>query len=347
MKARIHQREVKPEEYDGFVLGGDVGGTHTNIGVAGARDGKATLIYSAHFDSRKLSSLVPAITQALEYGRNKYGIEVDRGVVGVAGAVTDCSRIKPTNLPWVVDAGKIKNEFGLEDFRIANDFQIIGWGIDSLKEGDLFCAKSGETGVSETRAVIGAGTGLGKAILSFDGKRYVPIPSEGGHADFPVHDQFDLDLADYVRGGRKAPASYEDLLSGRGIESIYEFLRERRGGTEKTIDVEGAEDRAAAISKYKKTDPLCCETFRIYGKCYGMCAKNFVLESLAIGGLYIAGGIAAKNKDIFVSTEFQAEFLNAEKQRDLLERTPIRVIANYDVSLYGACNAAIDLSRVC
>jgi glucokinase len=114
MKARIHQREVKPEEYDGFVLGGDVGGTHTNIGVAGARDGKATLIYSAHFDSRKLSSLVPAVTQALEYGRNKYGIEVDRGVVGVAGAVTDCSRIKPTNLPWVVDAGKIKNEFGLE-----------------------------------------------------------------------------------------------------------------------------------------------------------------------------------------------------------------------------------------
>jgi glucokinase len=341
MKTRIHQREIKTEEYDGFVLGGDVGGTHTNIAIAGAKGGEATLLYSAHFESQKLTSLVPAISQTLEYGQERYGIEVDRGCVGVAGAVTDCSRAKLTNLSWEVDADEIKKETGLEEFRIMNDFQIIGYGIDSLKDGDLFSAKAGEPGFGETRAVIGAGTGLGKAILLFDGKRRVPIPSEGGHADFPAIDQFDLDLADRVRSGRKTPASYEDLLSGRGIERIYDFLRERRGLTDLTAEVEGAEERAALISKHRETDPLCRGTFRIYAKYYGRCAKNFVLETLATGGLYIAGGIAAKNRAVFVSPEFRAEFLNAEKQRAILERTPVYVIVNYDVSIIGACNAAV------
>ncbi len=347
VKTRIHRLKIDKDEYDGFVLGGDVGGTHTNIAVAGAKDGKAALIYSAHFESQKLTSLIPALRETLEYGQEMYGIGVDRGCAGVAGAVTTLSRAKPTNLSWMVDAEEIKRKFGLEEFWITNDFQIIGWGIDSLKEGDLFCAKAGEPGSGETRAVIGAGTGLGKAILLFDGRRYVPIPSEGGHADFPVHDQFDLELAEYVRGKRTTPSSYEDLLSGRGIENIYDFLREKRGGTEKTGEIEGAEDKAAIISRHRKTDPLCRETFRIYAKYYGRCAKNFVLETLATGGLYIAGGIAAKNREIFVSPEFQAEFLNAEKQRHLLERTPVYVIANYDVSIIGACNAAVASFDAC
>jgi len=341
MNTRIHKLKIDKDEYDGFVLGGDVGGTHTNIAIAGAKGGIATLLYSAHFESQKLPSLIPAIREALDYGREEYGIEMDRGCVGVAGAVTDYIRAKPTNLPWMVDAEEIKGEFGLKYFRITNDFQIIGWGIDSLGEADFFRAKEGEPGEDETRAVIGAGTGLGKAILVFDSKRYVPIPSEGGHADFPVHDSFDLELAEYIRAGRMTPASYEDLLSGRGIERIYEFLKEKRGGTDLTVEIEGAEDGAALISKYRKTDPLCRETFGIYAKYYGRCAKNFVLETLATGGLYIAGGIATKNREIFVTPEFQAEFLNAAKQRPILERTPVRVIANYDVSIIGACNAAV------
>lgn len=92
MKTRIHQREVKTEEY--AVLGGDVGGTHTNIAIAGAKDGVATLLYSAHFESQKLRSLMPAMREALEYGRERYDIEVDRGCVGVAGAVTDLFEAK-------------------------------------------------------------------------------------------------------------------------------------------------------------------------------------------------------------------------------------------------------------
>lgn len=350
LKTRIHRPEFDVRQFEGFVLGGDVGGTNTNIAVAGVREGKAVLLYSAHFESRSLSSLLPAIREALDYGRDMYAIDVCRGVVGVAGPVTDPRRAKPTNLPWTVDAGEIKRELGFEEFRIENDFMILGRGIESLKEADLFSAKGGDPAFGDARAVIGAGTGLGKAILVYDGERYRPIPSEGGHADFPIQDQFDLDLSDFIRGGRDTPASYEDLLSGRGIGGIYDFLREKRGGTEKTGrtektgEIEDAVDRAAAISKRRTTDPLCRETFAVYARCFGRCAKNFVLEALATGGLYIAGGIAAKNREVFVMPEFSNEFLNAEKQRQILERTPVYVITNYDVSLYGACNAAADPS---
>ena len=345
MKTRIHQPDFEVGQFEGFVLGGDVGGTNTNIGVAGVRDGMASLLYSAHFESRRLFSLVPAIREALDYGMDRYGIEVDRGVVGVAGPVSDPRRAKPTNLPWLVDAGEIRRKFGFEDFRIENDFMILGRGIDSLKPADLFCVKAGDPAFGDGRAVIGAGTGLGKAILVYDGKRYNPIPSEGGHADFPAQDKFDLDLADFIRGGRKTPASYEDLLSGLGIERIYDFLRDKRGGrTDLTAEIEKAEDKAAAISKRRTTDPVCRETFAVYARCFGRCAKNFVLEALATGGLYIAGGIAAKNIEIFASPEFSNEFLKAEKQRQILEKTPVYVITNYDVSIIGACNAAVEQS---
>ena len=341
MGIRIHKENIGKEDYELFVLGGDVGGTHTNIAVAGVKNDDITLLYSAHFESQKLDSLAPAVRQTLEYGRDKYGIKVERGCVGVAGAVTNCKSAKLTNIPWNVDAKKIKKDAELMEFHIINDFQIIGYGIDSLQEDDVYEAKKGASGLRETRAVIGAGTGLGKAVLVYDGKRYIPASSEGGHGDFPVHDEFDFELVEHIQGERKTPVSYEDVLSGRGIKRIYGFLNVKYGKTEYCKEIEDAKDKAALISKYRYKDKLCSETFRIYAKYYGRCAKNYVLDTLATGGLYIAGGIASKNRDIFVSPEFQEEFLNAEKQRHVLEKTPVYVITNYDVSLYGACNAAL------
>jgi len=341
MDIRTHKEYIGKEDYEIFVLGGDVGGTHTNIAVAGVKNDDINLLYSAHFESQKLDSLAPAVQQTLEYGRDKYGINAKRGCVGVAGAVTNCKSAKLTNVPWDVDAEKIKKDAELTEFYIINDFQIIGYGIDSLQKDDVYEAKKGDSRLGETRAVIGAGTGLGKVVLVYDGKRYIPVSSEGGHGDFPVHDEFDFELVEHIQGEKKTPVSYEDVLSGRGIVRIYGFLKEKYGKTEYDKEIEDAKDKAVLISKYRHEDKLCSETFRIYAKYYGRCAKNYVLDTLATGGLYIAGGIASKNRDIFVLPEFQEEFLKAEKQRHVLEKTPVYVITNYDVSLYGACNAAL------
>ncbi|NYT01746.1 MAG: hypothetical protein GKC10_03175 [Methanosarcinales archaeon] len=346
MKVRIHRQKFDKRDFCRFVLGADIGGTHTNLAVAGAKDGEAALIFSTHFLSQELDSIIPALRATLDLARERYGIEVEQGCAGIAGPVVEAGRARPTNVAWEVDGEEATRETGMEELILLNDFQIIGYGIQSIQDEDLFPARGGQPEPGQTRAVLGAGTGLGKAVLVFDGQSYRPLSSEGGHGDFPIHDRFDLELAEYVRGGRETPASYEDLLSGRGIVRIYQFLKEKRGATEYSSRIEEAGDRAAAISGHRECDPLSRETFRIYARYYGRCAKNFVLDAMCTGGLYIAGGIASRNREIFKSPEFQGEFLKAERQRHILERVPVNVIVNYDVSLHGACNAAVLLGKV-
>ena len=174
---------------------------------------------------------------------------------------------------------------------------------------------------------------------------YIPIPSEGGHSDLPIKNDFEFQLVDFVKKLRNIslPLSYEEVLSGRGIESIYLFLRslEKYCDTEYSKEIDESSDKTPLISKYRKMDETCKETFRIFTRFYARCAKNFVLDTLSRGGLYIAGGIASKNRDIFSSEEFVNEFESGHNRSDLLKKIPINVIVNYDVSLYGACYAAM------
>ena len=187
---------------------------------------------------------------------------------------------------------------------------------------------------------------MGKSILIYnkENKIYYPIPSEGGHADFPIYNNFEFELIDYLKNLRSIsnPLTYEEVLSGRGLEGIYSFIIQEQDYKQNVIvrEIEKSNNKANLISKYKETDKNCEKAFKIFTKFYGRCAKNFLLDTMALGGLYIAGGIASKNSDIFNYSEFLKEFDNAFRRSDLLKNVPIKVITNYDVSLYGSCFAA-------
>ncbi len=132
-------------------------------------------------------------------------------------------------------------------------------------------------------------------------------------------------------------------MSGRGIEGIYTFIKsmEQFKPSKITKEIDAASEKAPLISQYKKSDETCAETFRLFTKFYARCAKNYVLDTMATGGLYIAGGIASKNKEIFTSKEFLVEFRDAYRRSNILNNVPIHLIVNYDVSLYGTCLAAL------
>jgi len=140
----------------------------------------------------------------------------------------------------------------------------------------------------------------------------------------------------------KRSVSYEDVLAGRGIENIFMFLRQIKGfkETRYTKEVLKAKERIPLIAKYKVKDETCRETFRLYTKYYARCAKNFVLDMMAKGGLYIAGGVASKNPGIFESRRFMGEFESSNEQSEILKATPIYVVVNYNVGLLGAILAA-------
>lgn len=342
------------KDFISYVLGIDIGGTNTNLGVAGIRNKRPTLLFSLNFKSQELPSLVPAIKDALNYAKDKYNVEIKNACIGAAGVVSPNKEYAElTHVKWNVNTKEILNGTTLNSAFIINDFQAIGYGINLLdynNKDDIFLVKAGKTNINlskETKAIIGAGTGLGKSILIYDERvdAYIPIPSEGGHGDFPAQDDFEIQLLNFIKKLRSIsqPVTYEELLSGRGIESIYLILKEitETKETKYTKEIENATDKAALISKYRTEDKICGETFRLFARYYGRCAKNFVLDTMSTGGLFIAGGIAAKNKDIFTTKEFLSEFENAHQRKDVLKQTPIYVITNYDVSIYGACFAAM------
>ena len=289
----------------------------------------------------------------MDYSINKYDITVEDSCIGAAGVVSSSQDyVKLTNVAWDVSANELVQKTPLKSAVIINDFQTIGYGINLLDHknpNDLFVVRPEQEKNQKmaTKSILGAGTGLGKCILTYDEhfNAYVPIASEGGHGDFPARDNFELELIDFIKKFRNIsqPITYEELLSGRGIESIYMFLKQSGKFIESrhSNEIENSNDRAAKISNYRKDDELCAETFKLFTKFYGRCAKNFVLDSLSVGGLYVAGGIAAKNKDIFTTNEFLSEFEDAYRRSEVLRETPIYVINNYDVSLYGACFAAM------
>ena len=348
---RFFNEKMLNENFSYFVLGVDVGGTNTDLAVAGIKNSRPILLFSTHHKSSELSSLTPVINDILTYAKTNFEIDVDMTCIGAAGVVTSSNDYcKLTNAKWEISAEVLKRETALKSVFIMNDFQLVGFGLNLLdkdNKNDIFSIKAGNDNPFSTKVILGAGTGLGKSILIYNENfnAFIPIPSEGGNIDFPVHNDFEFELSKFVKKLREIsqPLTYEELVSGRGIEAIYLFLRSKLiyNNTNFTEEIDESADKIPLISKYKEKDETCKETFRLFTKFYGRCAKNLVLDTLARGGLYIAGGIAVKNKEIFMKDDFTSEFINGFRRDDFLKEVPVNLILNYDVSLYGACFAAI------
>jgi glucokinase len=350
---RIFNKEKLENKFSSYVLGADIGGTNTNIAIAGIKHSKPSLLFSLDFKTQELESMISPIKETLTYANENYDITVGLACLGVAGPVTNIDSIELTNVKFNINRDELIKKTPLKTISIINDFEALGYGLnllDTKNEMDMFEVRDRKSQVHLpflTKALLGAGTGLGKSILIYDKnlKIYVPFPSEGGHGDFPPQNDFEMQLTNSIKKSRiiSHPLTYEELLSGRGIENIYLFLKNSKQfeTTDYTDEIDEVTEKVSLISKYKKIDETCKETYRLFTKFYARCAKNFVLDTMAIGGLYIAGGIASKNKEIFKSEEFFNEFENAYKRREVLKEIPIYIVINYDISLSGACLAAM------
>ena len=336
--------------FSDFVLGVDLGGTSTKICIAGIKNSKPYMLFSYHFETKKLDSLNSAINQVLNHAKEKFDLKVDNACIGAAGVISKEKNFADlTNVSWNIDLRDVIKQTSLKSAFIINDFEAVGYGINLIDENDILnirqANKTDEFRL--TKAVIGAGTGLGKSILYFNEKinGYVPLPSEGGHSDLPVYNSFELELIEFIKKskGITKPVCYEEVLSGRGLVNIYDFLKDQNISEKNLVfdEIEKSIDKPALISKYRNIDETCKKTFELFTRFYGRCAKNFVLDSMAIGGLYIAGGIALKNKEILSSDYFFEEFISTDSRNDILKQVPIYIITNPNVGLYGVCFAAM------
>lgn len=330
-----------PHNYSRFVLGGDVGGTNTSIGIFGIKNKKSELIFSFRFKSKELSGLHDAVKEVMSYAEENHKINVSKACFAVAGLLSpDKENSKVTNVKWDVSKKSLLRKTSLRKICIMNDFEAIGYGIFMLGSKNLKAIKKAKRAEKAPILIIGAGTGLGKSTLIYDNssKTYIPLPSEAGHSDFAAQTREELDLADFVRKYKKISGNvtYEQVLSGPGLINIYMFLRKsgKLKATKFTKEIDG-NPNPELISKYRKTDQTCKKAFQIFKRIYAKFARNFALDSLAWGGCYIAGGIAPKNMEIF-DNEFVRIFCQSHKMSRVLRKTPIYLVLDSNVGMLGA-----------
>lgn len=328
---------------DNLIFVADIGGTNSNFGILKMQNTIPILLVSFHAHSREIKDFSLLVHDVLEYIKNKYKKEFQKACFGAAGVISgDGNFVKPANLTFAIDVDVVKKATGLEEIFLINDFEAIGYGIEFLHSKDLYCINKGRDWQHSHKACLGAGTGLGKTIMIYDGQRkcYVPLASEGGHGDFSAQTHEEADLISFIKeeeGGRYH-VSWEDVLSGDGIQHIYRFVSAQKTYPANEFDliIEQKGYQPDYISYYRTKSIRCKHTFDLYSILYARCAKNLALDALSLAGVYIAGGIAAKNKEIFEQSTFMNEFIDCRKKGDLLKNIPIYLVLDYNVSLYGA-----------
>jgi glucokinase len=300
-------------------IAGDVGGTKTLLRCV-TPEGVTTS--EKRFDSTAYKTFEDLLREFFS------GIddEIAAACFAVAGPVFG-GRAEVTNVGWVLEESSIAHAFGIPHVSLINDFYAVALGVPLLKESDLLPLHHGQRDRSAPIGILGAGTGLGEAILIVHGGEYIVIPTEGGHGDFAPQDEEQARLFLYLHQ-KYGHVSWERLVSGMGLVNIFTFL----GGSEIT-PAEIAELAAAG-------DPRASHTFEIFVDLYGAEAGNLALHVLARGGIYLAGGIAAKNISWFTDGRFVEAFLRKGRFRPLMETIPVDLIVNEDVGVIGAVEGA-------
>ncbi len=326
---------------NGIVLAGDIGGTKSFLGLFAAEGSHLRPLREERYASESFDGLGPMVLAFLAGGREA----IDAACFGIAGPIIG-DHARPLNLPWRIDRRELAEEIGVERTSMVNDFHAVGLGLDHLTPADLAVLQEGRPVPRGVIAVAGAGTGLGEGFLTWEEDRYHVHASEGGHTDFAPQSRLEFGLFEFL-ARKYGHVSYERVLSGHGLQSIYEYLIES-GAAPASIPVHERmlhDDPAAVITTQALagTDAASVQALDLFASVYGAEAGNLALKVLASGGVYLAGGIAPKILPKLHDGTFLRAFLDKGRHAAFLVNVPVRVIVNAKVGLLGAAACAAGL----
>jgi glucokinase len=322
-----------------MILAGDIGGTHTRMALLSEDGGRLSVESEQTYSSREHASLGEIITDFI----GKKRVSPEAACFGVAGPVLN-GRAHISNLAWIVDALQISQISAISSVSLINDLLAHAYGIGDLHDEDLIVLNAG-TPSDGNAALIAAGTGLGEAGMFWDGSIHHPFPGEGGHADFAPNNDLEVSLFSYLLK-KFGHVSYERVLSGPGLKNIYDFLRD--SGTEPEPawlkeELDHAPDQSALISQHglAAKAPISEHALDIFVSIYGAEAGNLALRMMAVGGIFISGGIAGKILPKLQQSLFIKSFVSKGRMISLLDSVPVRVIINEHIGLLGAARYAL------
>jgi glucokinase len=354
-----------------MILAGDIGGTKTHLALydwttARVEPMRLETFHSADYTSLEeilAEFLVPAkpptpiddIKQAKDENevfatapKPEESIKIDAACFGVAGPVIG-NRSHTTNLPWYVEGAALAARFHIPHIRLLNDLEAMAHGILLLRPDELVTLNAGiQLSQKQAIALIAAGTGLGESILFWDGTKYRPMPTEGGHTDFAPNSDNEIELLRHVRS-QYLHVSYERVLSGSGLHAIYEYLRDTKKN-EPTWLAEKikAGDPAAEIAEagLKGQAEIAMQALDLFVSIYGAEAGNLALKAMAVNGVYLGGGIAPKLLSKLHDGTFMKAFINKGRYKRTMSSIPVHIVMNQKTALLGAASMAAQLAHV-
>lgn len=306
-----------------MILGGDLGGTKTLLALAEPADGKLRIVRQQRYVSTDYPSFEQVLAEFLADAP-----PVAAACFGVAGP-TDGQSARLTYLPWQLDADQLGRRFKIGRVSLANDFAAAASGLALVEPAEILTLHAGQPVDAAPRVILGAGTGLGVAGLVRENGSYRVIPGEGGHLGFSPQTPEQGELWRWLldKSGR---VTTEDIVSGPGLARIHAFL----GGSAQQPESIG---QAALAGK----DPLAVHALELWLACYGAFAGDLALHWLARGGVYLAGGIAAKLLPHIDNTPFISAFLAKREHAELVAGMPIHLLTTEDLGLRGALALAL------
>jgi glucokinase len=315
------------------IVAGDIGGTKVLLQLVDASQSGRTVLAEERYESNAYATFDELLAA---FVKEHVAGPVDAACFAVAGPVF-ADRAEVTNLTWKMDAMALAKKFSIGRVSLINDFYAVALGVPILEPADFLVLNAGTRVHFAPIAILGAGTGLGEANLVHDGSKWNVVPSEGGHADFAPQDeeQTRLFLALHAKYGH---VSWERLLSGMGLVNIHNFVAGEEKPYDETLPMQIAKALAGG-------DSAAAKTFAIFVDIYGAEAGNMALRLLARGGVYLAGGVAAKNVDQFTDGRFMTAFLRKGRFQHILAAIPVNLITNPKVGLLGAAEMAARVGK--
>jgi len=266
---------------------------------------------------------------------------------GVPGPVLN-NTCRTTNIPWTIEGDKLAEFLNIPQVRLVNDLEATGYGLQLLRPDEIedLNPNAPSPPAHGTRALLAAGTGLGESLIVWTGKDFQICPSEGGHADFAPNNDLEIELLRYIRTSY-LHVSYERVLSGPGLHLIYQFLRDTQKN-EPTWFAEklptGDPGTLIAEAGLEGKPDICKNALQLFVSIYGAEAGNMALKTLAMGGVYLGGGIAPKILPALQDGTLMKAFLAKGRYKRLLGKIPVRVILNPHTALLGAASVAAGMT---
>jgi glucokinase len=329
-----------------MILAGDVGGTKCNLGLFLQEGLTLRSVFQRRLATRDYAGFEDLVEdflkQAIAADADAKAPAIDAAGFGVAGVVAG-GRHYSENLPWVVDASAVAQKLNLKNIRLLNDLTATALSLERLPVTDFVSLNPGTPAHNATRAVLAAGTGLGEAILFWDGEKYLVAAAEGGQADFAPRTEREIQLLAHLRV-QLPHVSCEEIVSGRGFRRIHEFLNPAvRHASFEALEGTREGNAASEITQrgLAQSCPVCVETLGFWTEIFGGVTGNFALQTMALGGIYIAGGIAAKILPKLQDGIFFKSFCGESKLAPMLARIPISVVVNEDAPIWGAAYEAL------